>query len=63
VDLVVDGNILGYYKFFNCNWLWSFDQNPPCSFSGSAVDPLLDLVNRLAPELFFFILAHPVYKM
>ena len=31
--------------------------------SGGAITKPRDCINRLAPELFFFILAHPVYEM
>jgi hypothetical protein len=50
MDLVVDGKIFGYYKFSNGNWVWRSDQNPRGSFSGSAVDRLLDLVNCIGRE-------------
>ena len=51
MELVVDGKIIGYYKFSNGNCLWRSDQNPPGSFSGPTVDRLVDLVNIIVGGL------------
>ena len=50
VDPVVDGKILGYYKLSYSNWVWRSHQNSPGSFSVSATDPIVDLVNFTCRE-------------
>ena len=53
-DILKGQNVIGFIKKQRLNWLGHVES--------MAEDNIVQKINILKPELFFLILAHPVYK-